>query len=117
MANTSQQVDPNYYPAKEEVGKAHTAVIWKTFFILCGLTAIEFMFAFFMDAGTLRTSIFVVLTIFKAFYIVGEFMHLKHETKSLMWAILVPMALVLWLMVALISEGSYYYDSVINYFK
>ncbi len=110
-----QQYDPNDYPT--EVGTPHTRVIWKTFFILCGLTAVEFLFAFTMEAGTLRTSIFIVLTIFKAFYIVAEFMHLKHETKSLIWSILIPLAFLVWLIVAMIAEGTYYYDSVINYFK
>jgi cytochrome c oxidase subunit IV len=100
-----------------EIPKAQTKAIWRTFIILVGLTALEFVFAFTMDASTLRNSIFIVLTIFKAFYIVAEFMHLKHETKALIWAVLIPMALVIWLMVALISEGSYYFDSVTNYFN
>jgi cytochrome c oxidase subunit IV len=105
------------YNTTGEIPKAQTKAIWKTFFILVALTAVEFLFAFTMDAGTLRNAIFIVLTIFKAFYIVAEFMHLKHETKALIWSILIPMALIVWLMVALISEGSYYFESVTNYFK
>lgn len=100
-----------------EIPKPQTKAIWKTFFILVVLTAIEFLFAFTMEAGTLRNAIFIILTIFKAFYIVAEFMHLKHETKSLIWSIILPLALVIWLMVALIAEGSYYYESITNYFK
>ena len=100
-----------------EIPKPQTKAIWKTFFILVGLTAIEFLFAFTMDASTARNAIFIILTIFKAFYIVAEFMHLKHETKALIWAVILPMSLVAWLMVALISEGSYYFESVTNYFK
>jgi cytochrome c oxidase subunit IV len=100
-----------------EIPKAQTKAIWRTFFILVGLTAVEFAFAFFMDAGTARNAIFIILTLFKAFYIVAEFMHLKHETKALIWSIIIPLALIVWLMVALISEGSYYFDSVTNYFK
>ena len=100
-----------------EIPKPQTKAIWRTFIILVGLTAVEFLFAFTMDAGTLRNAIFIILTIFKAFYIVGEFMHLKHETKSLIWSVLIPMALIAWLMVALIAEGSYYFESVTNYFK
>ena len=107
--------DPNEYPT--EVGTPHTKQIWKVFFILCAITAVEFIFAFFMDAGTPRTAIFVILTILKAFYIVGEFMHLKHEVKSLAWTIIIPMAFVVWLVIAMLAEGTYYYDSIINYFK
>jgi cytochrome c oxidase subunit IV len=100
-----------------EIPKAQTKAIWRTFFILVGLTAVEFVFAFFMEAGTARNAIFIILTLFKAFYIVAEFMHLKHETKALIWSIIIPLALIVWLMVALISEGSYYFESVTNYFK
>jgi caa(3)-type oxidase subunit IV len=100
-----------------EIAKPQTKGIWRVFIILCVVTGIEFVFAFFMNAGTLRTSIFIILTIVKAFFIVGEFMHLKHETKSLIWTILVPSALLIWLLIALITEGSYYSDAVFGYFK
>jgi len=100
-----------------EIPKAQTKAIWKTFFILCGLTAVEFAFAFMMEPSMLRNSIFIILTLFKAFYIVGEFMHLKHETKSLIWTILIPTALLTWLLVALLVEGTFYGESVFNYFK
>ena len=94
-----------------------TKGIWRVFFILCGLTAVEFAFAFMMHPGTARNVIFIILTIFKAFFIVSEFMHLKHEVKSLIWSILVPTALLVWLVVALITEGSYIGEVVFNYFK
>lgn len=100
-----------------EIPKPQTKAIWKTFFILVALTAVEFLFAFTMDAGTARNAIFIILTLFKAFYIVAEFMHLKHETKALIWSIIIPLALIVWLMVALLSEGSYYFESVTNYFN
>ena len=58
-----------------------------------------------MDAGALKTTIFVALTIVKAAYIVGEFMHLKYEAKFLMWSILIPMIFVVWMLVAFIYEG------------
>jgi cytochrome c oxidase subunit 4 len=70
-----------------------------------------------MEASMLRNWIFIILTLVKAFFIVGEFMHLKHETKSLIWTILVPTALLVWLIIALVTEGSYIGDLVFNYFK
>ena len=103
--------------SEKEIPAPNTGAIWKTFWILLILTAIEFVITFTMPANTLRVAIFCGMTIVKAFYIVGEFMHLKHEAKALIWSILIPMALVIWLMVALISEGSYYFDSIRNYFN
>jgi len=73
------------------------------------LTAIEFVIAFTVPASTLRVAIFSGMTIVKAFYIVGEFMHLKHEVKSLIWMILIPTIFVVWLLTALMYEGGHLY--------
>ena len=103
--------------APGEIAKPNTAWIWRVFGILVGITAIEFVFVFFMNPSTLRNSIFIVLTIMKAFFIVAEFMHLKHETKGLIWTILVPVSLLIWLLVALITEGSFIGEVLQNMFK
>lgn len=102
MADHNPYYDDN---AGTEVQPAQTKVIWRTFYILLGVTALEFAIAFSMPAGSLRTAIFVGMTIVKAFYIVAEFMHLKHEVKSLIWAILLPCIFVVWLLIALLVEG------------
>lgn len=86
-------------------GAAQRKQIWKVFIILSILTAFEFLIAFTLPSGTLKVAIFVGMTIVKAFYIVGEFMHLKHEVKSLIWAILIPCIFVVWLLLALMLEG------------
>ena len=87
-------------PDKEKIKK-----LWRVALIMAIVTAIEFVFAFTMEAGHLKTSIFVILTIVKAGYIVGEFMHLRHEVKMLFWTILVPMIFVVWFLVAMVYEG------------
>src|ERR1051325_8202620 len=93
-----------------EIPPAETGVIWRTFWILLAITAVEFTLAYFMKAGGFRTSIFVIMTLVKAFYIVGEFMHLKHEVKSLIWAITIPVLFVVWLLIALLTEGGSIFD-------
>ncbi len=87
-------------PDKEKINR-----IWRVALILGAVTALEFLVAFVVGAGVFKTSTFIIMTIVKAFYIVGEFMHLKHEVKSLIWSILIPMLFVVWLLVALIYEG------------
>lgn len=91
--------------AEGEIPKPQTKVIWKTFWILLGLTGFEFLLAFTMPASGFRVGIFVIMTIVKAFYIVAEFMHLKHEVKFLAYAIILPMIFVAWLLLAMIVEG------------
>lgn len=94
----------------QPVNKAKVRLLVKTAIILAIITGIEFAFAFTMDSGLLRTSIFIGLTIVKAFYIVAEFMHLKYEVKSLIWSVLIPMLFVIWLIIALIYEGGAVYE-------
>lgn len=77
--------------------------IWKVALYMLVITAIEYVFAFTMEAGMLRTVIFVSLTILKAYYIVSEFMHLGHEVKGLVMSILLPMIFIVWLIVALVN--------------
>jgi cytochrome c oxidase subunit IV len=95
---------------EENAGAEQRKAIWRTFWILLIITALEFAIAFTLHAGPLKTAIFVGMTIIKAFYIVGEFMHLKHEMKSLIWTILLPCIFVVWLLLALMMEGGSIFD-------
>ena len=91
----------------QPVDKEKIRKIWKVALILAIVTALEFVVAFSLplELKFVRISIFVVMTIVKAAYIVGEFMHLKHEAKTLIWSILIPMIFVVWFLVALLVEG------------
>lgn len=89
-------------PDKERIKK-----LWMVAGILGIITAIEFAVAFLVphEMKDLRVWTFIIMTIIKAAYIVGEFMHLRHETKVLMWSILVPIVFIVWMLVAFVYEG------------
>lgn len=108
---TPQEVASRHDDIPTDGGAAQRRQIWKVFIILSVLTALEFVIAFTMPHGTLKVFIFVGMTIIKAFYIVGEFMHLKHETKSLIWSIMIPIIFVVWLLSALILEGGSIFEA------
>ncbi|PZX48886.1 cytochrome C oxidase subunit IV family protein [Algoriphagus chordae] len=80
--------------------------IWKTALILALITGAEFIMAFTMPRGILLYSLFMALTIWKAKYIMMEFMHLGDEVKPLIYSILVPIAFLFWLIIVLLKEGS-----------
>src|SRR5215213_5127086 len=84
-------------PDKEKIKK-----LWTVALILLVITVLEFIIAFSVphEFKATRVSIFVLMTIVKAAYIVGEFMHLRHEAKVLIWSILIPMTFVIWMLVA-----------------
>lgn len=91
--------------------KGHIAKIWKTAGILGAITVLEFIIAFTVATGQLKVWTFILLTLVKAFYIVSEFMHLKYETKVLVWSILVPMMFIVWMLFAFIYEGGAIFDA------
>ncbi len=89
-------------PDKEKIKK-----LWTVAGILLLITICEFAVAFLLphEFKASRVTIFILMTIIKAAYIVGEFMHLRHEAKVLIWSILIPMTFVIWMLVAFVYEG------------
>ncbi|HCM74794.1 MAG TPA: hypothetical protein DIS90_00310 [Cytophagales bacterium] len=100
MAHSEESQVTVLPPDKEKIKK-----LWTVAGILGAITAVEFVVAFTMGHGSLKTAIFVALTIVKAAYIVGEFMHLRYEVKVLLWSILIPMIFIVWMLVAFVYEG------------
>ncbi len=49
-------------------------------------------------------------SMYKAYFIVYEFMHMRYEVKSLAMAVLLPMTLLIWAMVAFFSEGNKWFE-------
>jgi cytochrome c oxidase subunit 4 len=88
-------------PNKEKIKQ-----LWRVALILLLVTMVEFIIAFTMPHGPAKTFLFVILTIVKAGYIVGEFMHLRHEVKVLFWSVLIPLIFIVWMLVAFVYEGT-----------
>lgn len=49
--------------------------------------------------------VIIALSLYKAYFIVFEFMHMGHEVKGLAWSVLLPLVLLVWFVIALIYEG------------
>jgi cytochrome c oxidase subunit IV len=109
MDHSEETVKVNVLPPD----KAKIKKLWTVAGILLAVTIVEFIIAFTMDHGVGKTTIFILLTIVKAAYIVGEFMHLRYEVKVLLWSILIPLVFIIWMLVAFLYEG-FAIDSVIN---
>lgn len=92
--------------------KAKIKHIWMVTLYLFLITAAEFVVAFNLDASPIKTIIFIVMTIVKAYYIMSEFMHLGHETKGLKWSIIAPLAFVVWLIGALLIQGDAIFTAI-----
>lgn len=106
----------NIHAHDEDHGETMTrGSIWKVFFILLGITCIEFFIALYMVPKGIMTyhwanPIYILLTLFKAFYIVAYFMHLKFEKMGLILAIAVPTLFIIGLILVLTNESHHWLD-------
>jgi len=98
----------------EAHGKVIRKKLWRVFWIMLGITLLELWIGFQQDAWHLKGTvalkvIFIGLTIVKAAFIVLEFMHLGAENKGFRYAILVPYAVFVVYLIALLDlgEGTY----------
>ena len=55
--------------------------------------------------------IMIVLSLGKAFFIVAEFMHMWYEVRSFVFYTLISTTLLLWFILALLWEGSFFLDN------
>jgi cytochrome c oxidase subunit 4 len=102
----------------EEHGEHDTMTrkkILKVFAILLGITVVEFIIALWLvPAGHIplhwANPVYIVLTLFKAFYIVAYFMHLKFEKIGLALCIIVPILFIIGLILVLTNESHYWVD-------
>ncbi len=88
--------------------------IWQVFFVLLGITTVEFVLALAVPETTMRQGIknviYILLTLLKAYYIIAFFMHLKFEKLGMIYAILVPTIFIIGFIVAMLAEGNFWLD-------
>ncbi len=108
-----EYIPETYIPHAESHG---TKSLWRTFWILLGITIIDFAIYFVADASLFRNIVFIALGIVKAILIIGIFMHLNFEAKFLRWMIILPAIVFLsYLVTLLMIEGNYV--SIVKYFE
>ena len=109
MEHAVQEISFHHEPGGKEV----VSKIIRTTVILSVITIIELgmglgMYALPMAAGLklFLKGVIVILSLAKAFYIVGVFMHLGEEVKNLIMTIVVPLLLFVWFIAAFLYEGN-----------
>lgn len=91
--------------------------IWKVFFILLGITLVEFFIALYVVPQGIFTinvanPIYIILTLAKAFYIVAFFMHLKFEKVGLIYSLVVPILFIIGLILVLTNESHHWLNQL-----
>lgn len=107
----SPEVTYHHAPADNQVKK-----IIKTTILLSVITIIELALGFviyYMHKDPAHShglvlfikGVIVILSLLKAFYIVGVFMHLGDELRTLILTIVVPLLLFIWFIAAFLMDG------------
>lgn len=111
---------------EEEYGDSRKDSL-KTILILSAVTVIEVGTAMIYDKidpsghgiGKVFINLFMaVASVVKVYYIMGTFMHLKHETKGFLATVFVPFSFLIWAIIAFTLEGESwnYMRSLLNVF-
>lgn len=100
--------------------ESNTKRIWMVFIILSVVTLVEvilgiikpeFLTHTFFISLKLINWIFIILTVYKAYYITWAFMHMEGETpglrRSVVWT---AIFLIIYLVFVLLTEGDYIYE-------
>src|SRR5690606_40402170 len=86
--------------------------IWRVFFYLLALTALEFFIALVLvHGGVIEKSmtvnvVYIVLTLVKAYYIVAYFMHLKFETFGFIMSVAIVFILIIYFIALMLDRKS-----------
>ncbi|HRO08125.1 MAG TPA: cytochrome C oxidase subunit IV family protein [Saprospiraceae bacterium] len=100
--------------------EASKGIANKTILILGAITIIEVLIAlagkgYLIDGlhfpHMIMGLVMVILSAYKARLIMFEFMHLKYELPAFVKTVIIPTALLIWFIIALIVEGGYYFGS------
>jgi cytochrome c oxidase subunit IV len=100
-----------------ETPKDMKSQIWKTFWILLAFTVVDIVIYFMLlsNHSMWKNWLFILLGVVKAYFIVGVFMHMKFERKTLMYSIIIPMIFVVFFVSLMIIEGDY--TNLLRWFK
>ncbi|HLT89016.1 MAG TPA: cytochrome C oxidase subunit IV family protein [Sphingobacterium sp.] len=88
--------------------------IWRIFFVLLALTALEFLIALgfvhhwqIIQKGMFVNVVYIILTLLKAYYIIAYFMHLKFEKSSFIVSVGIGFIFIVYFIVLMLIEGDY----------
>lgn len=102
----------------EEQYQSAVKAVWRATIILSIVTVVEVIVALTLGhilPKVIMNTFYVIASFSKAFFIVGEFMHLKYEKRAFMLTLGVPLLFLLWAIIALVTEGHFW--NIINYPK
>lgn len=102
----SQMSDQEYNSA--------VSAVWRATAILTVVTIVEVVFALTLGhvlPKILVNGVYVIASVAKAFFIIGEFMHLKYEKRVFMLSLGLPLAFLVWAIIAFAMDGNAWFHA------
>jgi cytochrome c oxidase subunit IV len=97
---------------KSEGSKKQVGRIYKVTLILSVVTILEVFLGLkgysWGVPHAVTATLFLIMTLFKAAYIVKVFMHLGDETKNMIITVLIPLTLFIWFIIAFLADGGFW---------
>ncbi len=90
-------------------------VVFKGLILLAIITVVEVLIALvgnghiiegFHLSKWIMYPVMIGLSLYKAYFIIYEFMHMKYELQGLRYSVLLPMLLLVWAVIAFFNEGN-----------
>jgi len=102
----------HYSDVKSPESKKQVKLIWKITLYLSIITIAEVFVGLYGHSTGIPNGViaafFLVLTILKAYLIVSVFMHLGDEIRNFIMAVLIPLLLFVWFIIAFLADGSFW---------
>lgn len=98
----------HHHDVNSAESKAQVAKIWKVTGILALITIVEVIGGLYLYQYVPKWVIngaFLILTIYKSYFIVKVFMHLGDEVKWFRFCVLIPLMLFIWFIIAFLYDG------------
>lgn len=92
----------------DEEYKSAVSAVWKATAILAVVTVVEVAVALILGPHLpkiLMNTFYALASLAKAFFIIGEFMHLKYEKRVFMLSLGVPLLFLVWAIIAFTLDG------------
>lgn len=100
----------------EEQYKSQVNAVWRSTLYLSILTIIEVAVALIFHGKLpvlILNSFFVIMTLWKAYYIIAEFMHIKYEKRAFVLSLGLPLTFLIWAIIAFCHDGAAWLKAII----
>lgn len=90
-------------------------LVFKGLILLAIITVVEVLVALlgnghliagFTLSKWIMYPLMIGMSVYKAYFIIYEFMHMRYEVKGLVYSVLLPMLLLVWAIIAFFNEGN-----------